>query len=160
MKLRMTKQILSQASSLGATFSNCPLTTQLIKTMAEEQDETDQDEKDSAYKPQHSKTRSSSPTDQRMRHEQAGANIKHGNSVANNESHVNQDEAEFNGKEEDEEEDTEDEDDEDDEPHMKYMRVTARLSAVYRNADATSAVTISGDKMVCFRARHYNCWAL
>lgn len=51
---------------------------------------------------------------------------------------------------EEEEEDDEDEDD-DDEPRLKYARLTQHLGAVYRNADATSAFLVAGDKMVGFQ---------
>jgi hypothetical protein len=42
------------------------------------------------------------------------------------------------------------EEEEDDEPRLKYARLTGNLGGVYRNGDATSTVTIAGDKMVCF----------
>ena len=122
--------------------------------MAEGQDETEQDEKDTTYRLKTRNNHSESPTSQRMRREQASGSIKHGNLVANNDSKNDEDEAKYNGEEENEEEDVEDE------PHLKYTRVTGRLGVVYRNADATSAVSISGDKMVRFRARHYNCCAM
>lgn len=49
---------------------------------------------------------------------------------------------------EDDEEEEEDEDEDDDEPRLKYARLTQHLGAVYRNADATSAFLVAGDKMV------------
>jgi hypothetical protein len=42
-----------------------------------------------------------------------------------------------------------DEDDEDEEPKLKYARLTTQLPGIYRNADATSAFLVAGDKMVC-----------
>lgn len=50
----------------------------------------------------------------------------------------------------DEEDDDENEEDEeeDEEPKLKYARLTSNLGAVYRNADATSAFMVAGDKMV------------
>lgn len=50
--------------------------------------------------------------------------------------------------EEEEDEDDEEEDDDDEEPRLKYARLTQHLSTVYRNADATSAFLVAGDKMV------------
>lgn len=35
-----------------------------------------------------------------------------------------------------------------DEPKLKYHRLTASLSAVYRNGDSTSSFLVEGDKMV------------
>ena len=46
------------------------------------------------------------------------------------------------------EEEDDDDDDEEDEPKLKYARLTSHLGAVYRNADATSAFLVAGDKMV------------
>ena len=47
-----------------------------------------------------------------------------------------------------EEEDDEDEDDED-EPRLKYGSLTKSVGGRYRNGDATSTFSLSGDKMVC-----------
>jgi len=44
--------------------------------------------------------------------------------------------------------DDEEDDEEEDEPKLKYARLTSHLGAVYRNADATSAFMVAGDKMV------------
>lgn len=41
------------------------------------------------------------------------------------------------------------EEEEEDEPKLKYMTLTKSLGPVYRNGDATSAVLVAGDKMVC-----------
>lgn len=61
-------------------------------------------------------------------------------------------------EEEDEDEDGEDEDDEeeeeDEEPRLKYARLTQNLAGVYKNADATSAFLVAGDKMVRRFAPH------
>ena len=43
---------------------------------------------------------------------------------------------------------SEEEDEEDEEPKLKYARLTSHLGSVYRNADATSAFMVAGDKMV------------
>jgi hypothetical protein len=45
-------------------------------------------------------------------------------------------------------EEEEDQDEDEDEPKLKYHRLTGSLSSVYRNGDATSCFTVSGDKMV------------
>jgi hypothetical protein len=45
-------------------------------------------------------------------------------------------------------EEEDDEDEEEEEPKLKYARLTSHLGAVYRNADATSAFMVAGDKMV------------
>lgn len=49
----------------------------------------------------------------------------------------------------DDEEDGEEEEGEDTEPSLKYSKLTASLSQLYRGKDSTSASLISGDKMVC-----------
>lgn len=49
-----------------------------------------------------------------------------------------------------EEEDDDEEDEEDEEPRLKYASLTKSLGPVYRNADATSAFLVGGDKMVGF----------
>ncbi|KAI9686114.1 MAG: Vacuolar protein sorting-associated protein 41 [Bogoriella megaspora] len=41
-----------------------------------------------------------------------------------------------------------DEEEEEDEPKLKYNRLTGGLGAVYRNGDATSTFSVSGDKLV------------
>lgn len=53
-------------------------------------------------------------------------------------------------EDDDDDDDDDDEDDEDEEPRLKYARLTPHLAAVYRNGDATSALLVAGDKMVCF----------
>jgi vacuolar protein sorting-associated protein 41 len=40
------------------------------------------------------------------------------------------------------------EDEEEEEPRLKYTTVTTRLSSLYRNGDAVSALLVAGDKMV------------
>lgn len=45
-------------------------------------------------------------------------------------------------------EEDDDDDEEEDEPKLKYARLTSHLGGVYRNADATSAFLVAGDKMV------------
>jgi hypothetical protein len=53
------------------------------------------------------------------------------------------------GASSDEEEEEEGENDaQEDEPKLKYHRLTASLSAVYRNGDSTSSFLVEGDKMV------------
>lgn len=42
----------------------------------------------------------------------------------------------------------EEEEEEDEEPRLKYASLTKHLKPVYRNADATSAFLVGGDKMV------------
>lgn len=75
-----------------------------------------------------------------------------------------QDEDDTIGEEEDvasvaEEDDDDDEDEEEDEPKLKYARLTSHLGAVYRNADATSAFLVAGDKMVGTRPDELRgCW--
>lgn len=72
------------------------------------------------------------------------------------ESDENEDEDEEEEGEEDDEEDDDDEDEEDDdEPRLKYARLTQHLGPVYRNADATSAFLVAGDKMVWAWATSY-----
>ena len=44
----------------------------------------------------------------------------------------------------------EEEDEEDEEPRLEYASLTKSLGPVYRNADATSAFLVGGDKMVGF----------
>nr|POF02206.1 vacuolar protein sorting-associated protein 41 like [Quercus suber] len=46
------------------------------------------------------------------------------------------------------EEEEDDEDEEEEEPKLKYDKVTAHLSNVYRNGDSTSTFTVIGDKLV------------
>lgn len=43
---------------------------------------------------------------------------------------------------------TEEEEEEDEEPRLKYASLTKHLGLLYRNADATSAFMVAGDKMV------------
>ncbi|KAL8923297.1 MAG: hypothetical protein Q9208_004697 [Pyrenodesmia sp. 3 TL-2023] len=43
---------------------------------------------------------------------------------------------------------TEDEEEEDEEPRLKYASLTRHLGPLYRNADATSAFMVAGDKMI------------
>ncbi len=50
------------------------------------------------------------------------------------------------------EEDDDEEEEEEEEPRLKYATVSKRLSSVYKNGDAVSAVLVGGDKMVCFVA--------
>lgn len=45
-------------------------------------------------------------------------------------------------------EDEEDEDEEESEPTLKYTKLTGSLGPTYRGRDSTSAVLVSGDKMV------------
>jgi hypothetical protein len=47
-----------------------------------------------------------------------------------------------------EDEDEDEDDDHEDEPKLKYHRLTANLSSVYRGGDATSSFIVSGDKMI------------
>lgn len=51
----------------------------------------------------------------------------------------------------DEEED--DEEEEEEEPRLEYASITKKLTAVYRNGDATSAFLVAGDKMVSYIGR-------
>ena len=52
--------------------------------------------------------------------------------------------------ESDDEAEEEEEDDEDeDEPRLKYGSLTKSVGGRYRNGDATSTFSLSGDKMVC-----------
>jgi len=51
--------------------------------------------------------------------------------------------------EEDDDEDSEDDNgDTEDEPKLKYQRLTASLSTLYRNGDASSCFFVGGDKIV------------
>lgn len=95
--------------------------------MAEGQDETDQEDKDSNEKPRD--------------------NIERDNTILSDDKSANEDNDEVEDEDEDEDED------EEDRPHLKYLRMTAKLNAVYRNADVISTVTISGDMMVRFNIR-------
>ena len=54
-----------------------------------------------------------------------------------------------NGKlEEDSDQEEDDEEEEEEEPRLEYTSMTKKLMPVYRNADATSAFLVAGDKMV------------
>nr|POE99344.1 vacuolar protein sorting-associated protein 41 like [Quercus suber] len=48
----------------------------------------------------------------------------------------------------DEDDDEDDEEEEEEEPKLKYDKVTAQLSNVYRNGNSTSTSTVVGDKLV------------
>jgi len=48
------------------------------------------------------------------------------------------------------EEDEDDEEEEEEEPRLEYTSITKKLTAVYRNGDATSAFLVAGDKMVSY----------
>lgn len=54
----------------------------------------------------------------------------------------------LNVDDDDDDEDAEDGDEQEDEPKLKYHKLTANLTAVYRNGDATSSLLVGGDKMV------------
>ena len=53
------------------------------------------------------------------------------------------------GRQEHEQADDDGEDEEEEEPRLKYASITKHLSSLYRNGDASSAVLVAGDKMVC-----------
>lgn len=48
------------------------------------------------------------------------------------------------------EEEEDDEEEEEEEPRLEYTSITKKLTAVYRNGDATSTFLVAGDKMVSF----------
>lgn len=58
------------------------------------------------------------------------------------------DNSEDEDEEDDEEEEEDDNGDSDDEPKLKYQRLTASLSTLYRNGDASSCFFVGGDKIV------------
>ena len=51
-------------------------------------------------------------------------------------------------RESDEEDDGDDEEEEEEEPRLEYASMTKKLTAIYRNGDATSTFLVAGDKMV------------
>ena len=53
-----------------------------------------------------------------------------------------------NGKLEEDSDQEEDDEEEEEEPRLEYTSMTKKLMPVYRNADATSAFLVAGDKMV------------
>lgn len=59
------------------------------------------------------------------------------------------DEDEQDNTNSDDDDDDDDDEDEDEEPRLKYTKLTGSLATVYRNGDATSALLLAGDKMVC-----------
>ena len=107
--------------------------------MAEGKDEADQDEKESTKNTRSHDDQSGSLASQTSR----PGPVR--DSAGGEDTTLSDD----NGEDEDEDED----EGEEDRPHLKYLRMTARLNAVYRNADVTSTVTISGDKMVRLKTR-------
>ncbi len=50
-------------------------------------------------------------------------------------------------------EEEDDDEEEEDEPRLEYTSITKKLTAVYRNGDATSTFLVAGDKMVSFIGR-------
>jgi len=51
------------------------------------------------------------------------------------------------------EEEEDDEEEEEEEPRLEYTSITKKLTAIYRNGDATSTFLVAGDKMVSFIGR-------
>lgn len=50
-------------------------------------------------------------------------------------------------------EEEDDVEEEEEEPRLEYTSITKKLTAVYRNGDATSTFLVAGDKMVSFIGR-------